>query len=97
MALKMPIGLLTLEIHIPDARSLKDKRQVIRSLKDRLRGQFNVAVAELDHQELWQRALVGVVSISGDAKHLEQSLQAVCSESERLLGRDLIGHEIELL
>jgi uncharacterized protein len=93
----MPIGLLTLEIHIPDARSLKDKRQVIRSLKDRLRGQFNVAVAELDHQELWQRALVGVVSLSGDSKHLEQSLEAVFAESERLLGRDLIGHEIELL
>jgi len=49
----MPIGLLTLEIHIPDARSLKDKRQVIRSLKDRLRANFNVAVAELDHQDLW--------------------------------------------
>ncbi|PYU13724.1 MAG: DUF503 domain-containing protein [Acidobacteria bacterium] len=93
----MPIGLLTLEIHIPDAHSLKDKRQVIRSLKDRLRGQFNVAVAELDHQELWQRSVVGVVSLSGDAAHLEQSLQAVFAESERLLGRDLIGHEIELL
>jgi uncharacterized protein len=70
---------------------------VIRSLKDRLRGQFNVAVAELDHQELWQRALVGVVSLSQDAKHLEESLRAVFTESERLLGRDLIGHEIELL
>jgi uncharacterized protein len=93
----VPIGLLTLEIHIPDAHSLKDKRQVIRSLKDRLRGQFNVAVAELDHQELWQRSVVGVVSLSGDAAHLEQSLQAVFAESERLLGRDLIGHEIELL
>ena len=92
----MPIGLLTLEIHLPDARSLKDKRQLIRSLKDRLRGRFNVAVAELDHQELWQRALVGVVSLSGDAKHLEQSLQAVFAESERLLGRDLVGHEIEV-
>jgi uncharacterized protein YlxP (DUF503 family) len=93
----MPIGLLTLEIHIPDARSLKDKRQVIRSLKDRLRGHFNVAVAELDHQDTWQRALVGVVSLSNDAAHLAQSLQAVFDESERLLGRDLIGHEIELL
>ncbi len=93
----MPIGLLTLEIYIPDARSLKDKRQVIRSLKDRLREHFNVAVAELDHQELWQRAVVGVVSLSGDAKYLQQSLQAVFAESERLLGRDLVGHEIELL
>lgn len=93
----MPVGLLTLEIHIPDARSLKDKRQVIRSLKDRLRGQFNVAVAELDHQDLWQRALVGIVSLSADAAHLEQSLRAVCDEAERVLGRDLVGHELEIL
>ena len=93
----MPIGLLTLEIHIPDAHSLKDKRQVIRSLKDRLRGNFNVAIAELDHQDTWQRALIGIVSLSSDAAHLEQSLQAVVAESERLLGRDLVSHEIEML
>lgn len=91
----MPIGLLTLEIHIPDARSLKDKRQVIRSLKDRLRANFNVAVAELDHQDLWQRSHVGVVSISGDGKHLQDSLQAIAQESERVLGRDLISQQIE--
>ena len=70
----MPIGLLTLEIHIPDARSLKDKRQVLRSLKDRLRARFNVAVAELDHQDTWQRAQVGVASLSNDSAHLEQFL-----------------------
>jgi hypothetical protein len=93
----MPIGLLTLEIHIPDARSLKDKRQVLRSLKDRLRGQFNVAVAELDHQDLWQRAVVGVVTISNDALHVEQALQAIFAESEKLLGPDLVGHEIEVI
>lgn len=91
----MPIGLITLEIHIPDARSLKDKRQIIRSLKDRLRGHFNVAVAELDHQDLWQRSLIGIVGISADGRHLEHSLEAVLAESERLLGRDLIAHGIE--
>jgi len=91
----MPIGLLTLEIHIPDARSLKDKRQVVRSLKDRLRAHFNVAVAELAHQELWQRSTVGVVSISGDERFLQQSLQAIAEESERVLGRDLVSQEIE--
>jgi len=89
------IDLLTLEIHIPDARSLKDKRQVLRSLKDRLRARFNVAVAELEHQELWQRSRVGVVSISGDGKHLEESLEAIALESERLLGRDLVSREID--
>ena len=91
----MPIGVLTLEIYLPDARSLKDKRQVLRRLKDRLRSQFNVAVAELDHQELWQRAVVGVVSLSSSESHLRQSLQAVHEESERLLGRDLVGYETE--
>jgi hypothetical protein len=93
----MPIGLLTLEIHIPDAHSLKDKRQVLRSLKDRLRAHFNVAVAELDHQETWQRAQVGIVSLSNDATHLEQSLREVFDEAERLLGRDLVAHDLEML
>jgi uncharacterized protein YlxP (DUF503 family) len=91
------IGLLTLEIYIPDSRSLKDKRQVLRSLKDRLRGRFNVAVAELDHQDNWQRAQVGIVSISNDAAHLEQSLRTVLNEAEEVLGRDLASHDLEIL
>jgi uncharacterized protein len=93
----MPIGLLTLEIYIPDAHSLKDKRQVLRSLKDRLRARFNVAVAELDGQDAWQRATVGVVTLSNNAGHLEQSLRTIFEESERVLGRDLVGHELEML
>jgi uncharacterized protein YlxP (DUF503 family) len=93
----MPVGLLTLEIYIPDSHSLKDKRQVLRSLKDRLRARFNVAVAELDHNDAWQRAQVGVVTVSNDPAHLEQSLQAVFNEAESLLGRDLVDHNLELL
>jgi hypothetical protein len=92
----MPIGCLTLEIHLPESRSLKDKRHVIQSLKDRLRHRFNVAVAELDHQDLWQRSVVGIVAISADAGYLEQSLRAALEESERMLGRNLIGHDTEL-
>jgi hypothetical protein len=91
----MPVGLLTLEIHISDAQSLKDKRHVLRSLKDRLRAHFNVAISELDHQEVWQRSRVGVVTISGDVKHLEESVLAIASESERILGRDLVSSQIE--
>ena len=89
------IAFLTLELNIEGAHSLKDKRQVVRSLKDRLRAHFNVAIAELEHQELWQRARVGVVSISGDARHLEESLDAIAAESERMLGRNLVSQEIE--
>jgi len=93
----MPVGLLTLEIYIPDSHSLKDKRQVLRSLKDRLRARFNVAVAELEGQETWQRAQVGVVTLSNNAAHVEQSLQAVFAEAESLLGRDLVDHNLEVL
>jgi uncharacterized protein YlxP (DUF503 family) len=93
----MAIGFLTLEIHIPDSHSLKDKRQVLRSLKDRLRARYNVAVAELDHQDSWQRAQVGVVSLSNDVAHLEQSLRAVLEDAEQILGRDLASHELEML
>lgn len=93
----MPIGLLTLEIYIPDARSLKDKRQVIRSLKDRLSARFNVAVAELEGQNSWQRAVVGVVTLSNDEAHLNQSLRTVQAEAERLLERDLVSSEIEIV
>jgi uncharacterized protein YlxP (DUF503 family) len=92
----MPIGLLTLEIHIPDARSLKDKRHVLRSLKERLRGHFNVAVAELEHQETWQRATVGVVTISNEEQHVQEALQLAAEESERLLGRDLISRDVQI-
>src|SRR5579864_185605 len=95
--MKMPIGLLTLEIYIPEAHSLKDKRQVLRSLKDRLRGKFNVAVAELEGQDSWQRSVVGVVSLANNAGFLEQALRNVLEDSERLLGRDLIGHDLEVL
>jgi hypothetical protein len=96
MEASMPIGLLTLEIHIPEARSLKDKRQVLRSLKDRLRGQFNVAVAEMEYQDSWQRATIGVVTISNEEHHVQEALQAVAGESERILGRDLVSREVEI-
>ena len=90
----MPVAVLTLEIHLPYAHSLKEKRFVVRKVKDRLRARFNVAVAEMDHQDLWQRAVVGVVSISSDRQNLEAVLEAVQRESEKVLGGDLVGREL---
>jgi uncharacterized protein YlxP (DUF503 family) len=92
----MPIGCLTLEIHLPESRSLKDKRQVMRSLKDRLRHRFNVSVAELDGRDSWQHAVVGIVAISADAAYLEGALRAALEESERVLGRGLVSYDTEL-
>ena len=78
----MVIGLLTLELHFPGARSLKDKRQALRSLETRLRNRFNVAVAEVEYQDLWQRSRLAVVSVNTDHGHLESTLQGVTHEAE---------------
>ena len=93
----MPVGLLTLELYIPDAQSLKDKRQVLRSLKDKLRRQFNVAVAEMDHHEAWQRSVVGVVTLSNEEKHVREMLQKVLDEADRILGSFLINQAVEIV
>jgi uncharacterized protein YlxP (DUF503 family) len=93
----VPVGLLTLELHIAEAQSLKDKRQVLRSLKDRLRNQFNVAVAELDFEDMWQRSVVGVVTLSNEEHHVEEALQKVLAEADRILGPVLIAHAVDFL
>jgi len=80
----MPIAFLTLELRIEGAHSLKDKRQVLRSLKDKLRSKFNVSVAELDATDLWQRATVGVVSVSGSQDYLQGLMQNVEREAGRI-------------
>ena len=93
----MPVGLLTLELHLPDAQSLKDKRQVLRSLKDKLRANFNVAVAELDFEDTWQRSVVGVVTLSNEEHHVEQALQKVLAEADNILGPLIVSHALDLL
>ncbi|HZT68819.1 MAG TPA: DUF503 domain-containing protein [Terriglobia bacterium] len=91
----MPVGLLTLEIHLPYSHSLKEKRAVLRKVRDRLRSRFNVAVAELDHRDVWQVATLGVVSISDSQPLLEAVFQDVLRESERILGEDVAHHNID--
>ncbi|HEY5618997.1 MAG TPA: DUF503 domain-containing protein [Vicinamibacterales bacterium] len=79
----MIVGLLSVELHIPYAQSLKDKRMVLRRLKDRLQ-KFNVAVSEVEFQDLWQRAGLGVVTVSTTTEHVERELAAAADEIERL-------------
>jgi uncharacterized protein len=93
----MNVGLCILELHLPFAHSLKEKRRVIKGLKDRLKSRFNVSVAEIDHQELWQRATVGIVSISQDKQPLESCFQQVRRIVEGGLEGELVSFEIEYL
>jgi uncharacterized protein YlxP (DUF503 family) len=91
------IGVLTLEMRMEHSHSLKDKRHVVKSLKDRLRGKFNVAVAEIDYQDAWQRAVVAAVTVSGDHGYAQQLLESVEKEASLLLGADLVDARIEWL
>ena len=80
----MPVASLTLEIEIPDAHSLKDRRQVVRSLKDRLRHAFNLAIAELDSAEVWNRATLGVAVISSSNNYLQGQLREIDQAAHRI-------------
>jgi uncharacterized protein len=89
------VGVLTLELRLYDSHSLKDKRHTVKSLKDRLRSKFNVAVSEIDYQDLWQRSLISAVTVSSDHGHAEQVLQSVEREASALLGGSLVGATVE--
>jgi uncharacterized protein YlxP (DUF503 family) len=81
----MPVGKLILEIAIPHAQSLKDRRQIVRSLKDKLRHAFNASVAELDEGLVWNRATLGIACISGSNAYLTGQLEAIDAAAHRLL------------
>ena len=92
----MVIGHLSIELHIPGARSLKEKRMVLRSVKDRIR-KFNVSVSEVEHQDLWQRAALAVVAVSTDQSHVDRELSAVADEIERVEPGLITRTEVEFL
>ena len=92
----MIVGLLSIELHIAGARSLKEKRAVLRRLKDRIT-RLNVAVAEVAHHDLRQRAGLGVVTIGVDQDIAERTLGRVVSEIERIQPGVLVRSEVEWL
>lgn len=73
----MVVGIVRIELHLPASRSLKDKRQVLRSLKDRIRERAQASVAEVEHQDLWQRAALGVAVVATDGGQARERLQVV--------------------
>jgi uncharacterized protein len=93
------IGILTAELHFPEAHSLKEKRMHVRSAKDQLRNRFGASVAEVDHHDAWQRArltLAVVARDAGDAERLVADAERYLASREWELGlvrRDLVGIE----
>lgn len=96
----MPIAKLILELSIPHAQSLKDRRQVVRSLKDKLRHGFNVSVAEMDDAALWNRATLGFAAISSSGAYLEGQMQELDRTLQRLapsLGAEVLDSWVEVV
>jgi uncharacterized protein YlxP (DUF503 family) len=92
----MTVALLSLELFLPSARSLKDKRMVLRRLKDRL-GAHNVAVAEVAHQELWQRAGLAIVTVASSDNMAEQIMTTVRDEIDRIEPGLITQSQVEYL
>jgi uncharacterized protein YlxP (DUF503 family) len=92
----MFIGVCTIEMHIPDSGSLKDKRHSLRSLKDRIRNTFNVSVAEVDDNDLWQKASLAVAALSNDKSHLNRTLDLVLDMVRAEPELNLLDYHIEI-
>jgi len=91
------VGILRLELCIEGAMSLKDKRRVVRSLKDRLMHRHNVSVAETDWLDEHRRAEIGVAMIANDARFVESCLQKIVNEVDRGRGARLDDYSIEMI
>ena len=93
----MNIGILNVELHLNGSTSLKDKRGVLRRLKDRLKNKFNVSVAEVDEMDKWQKAVLGIVTVSNDKKHLSGYLDSIMNfiEDEKMIM--VMDHMTEIL
>lgn len=90
------VGVVHFEFFIPEAHSLKEKRMFLRRVKDRL-GKFNASVAEVAHQDLWQRSVLAVAMVSGDAAQLEKMVDQVAREVEDLAPAELVRQETAFL
>ncbi|HEY6988495.1 MAG TPA: DUF503 domain-containing protein [Bryobacteraceae bacterium] len=91
------IGVLTLHIQVEDSHSLKEKRHVVKSLKDRLRARFNVSIAEIDGLDSWQHSVVAAVTVSSDRVRATQILSAVEAHAADVLGGALTASNVEWL
>ena len=91
------LAVLLLELHIPDAQSLKQKRQVVNQVRDKLRSKFNVSVAELDFLDKWQRSIVGITMIANEYAHVDRTLKKAEELVESINSLTIIDRRLEYL
>ena len=93
----MIVGLLTLDLHIPGANSLKSKRMVIKSLIERIKNKFNVSVAEVDAQNLWQRSVIGIAYVSNETVMINRVFEKIRTQVNDTHSVELINSDMEML
>lgn len=93
----MIVGLCTIELYIPNGHSLKSKRQVLMSLKQRVRDKFNVSVAEVGEQDLWQRAQLGIACVANEGPYVNQVLDQVLNLIRSVPTIELVRYRVEML
>lgn len=92
----MFIGLCTIDLHIPESQSLKSKRHILRSLKDRVRKGFNVSIAEGDGGDLWQRITLAVATVNKDKRHINQILDLIVGMIRGNPSVEILDYSIEI-
>ncbi len=94
-AARVALGLV--ELHLPDVGSLKDKRHVLKGLKEKVRARFEVSVAEVDHQDLWQRATLALAYVSADARHANTVISKAMEFIEDNVAGRVLDTSVEIL
>lgn len=93
----MVVGLASIDIHIPESGSLKSKRHVLKGIKDRVKNKFNVSIAEVGDNDLWQRTTIGVSVVANDKKFANQVLSKVVEYISKENGLQILDYSIEIL
>lgn len=93
----MIVGVASIDIHIPESGSLKSKRHFIKRIKDRVKNKFNVSIAEVDHNDLWQRTTLGVSVVANEKHFANQVLSQVVDFIGTENGVQILDYSIELL
>ena len=93
----MIVGLLTLDLHIPEANSLKSKRRVIKSLIEKIKNKFNVSVSEVDMQNLWQRSVIGIAYVSNETVMINRVFEKIRTQVDNTHSVELINSDMEML
>jgi len=93
----MTVGICTVVLYLPGVGTLKGKRQIIKSLKDRVQNRFNVSIAEVGDQDLWQRSVLGIACVGSDRGFVNQVLDKVLDFVERVPAIEVLDFKLELV